>query len=176
DIKNLLLENLATESAKGYLQDYQPSLDPSLAYQLQEKSKFLWKRIERGEAIELPPLPSLSKLYSQGKRRGFFLVQELSSLVQWLKTAFNLGTTLQDSPFETSIFKSEKFSSLYEKILEIFDIEKGEIKSEANYDLYLIRRKKNELTEELFYKLNRMKDKFFKMGYLQDNIFIQKEG
>ena len=175
-LKKKLIEQLSTESAKDFLYTLNPKIEPSQVYLLQEKTKFLWNRIEGGKDLVLPLLSSLSKLLSQAKKRGSFLIPELCSLVLWLRTFSELSKELQQSPFQEYFVNPERYIFLLGKITDILDVERREVKSEANYDLYLIRKEKNRLMENLFERLNRIKEKFYKMGYLQDNIFLQREG
>ncbi|MFN3406214.1 MAG: hypothetical protein ACK40E_00575, partial [Caldimicrobium sp.] len=175
-LKAQLTNFLITDSAKEYLSSYTPQIDSSKAKYLQEKSRYLWRKIEKGEPLEIPPLFSLKKLISQAEKRSFFIEKELYVLAQWFRTAFNLSSFLEDSPFDNSILCYDKFRALYSKILDVLDLERIEIKDEASLELYLIRQEKKKLTEELFNKLEKLKEKFYKNGYLQDNIFLQKEG
>ncbi|MFN4196548.1 MAG: endonuclease MutS2 [Caldimicrobium sp.] len=176
ELKAQLINFLNTESAKEYLSTYTPQIDASKAKLLQEKSRYLWDKIEKGESFQIPSLFSLKKIIFQAEKRSFFTEKELFALCQWLKTAFNLGSILEDSPFDNFKLYSEMFKSVYLKILDILDLERAEIKDEASLELYLIRQEKKKLTEELLDKLEKLKEKFYKSGYLQDNIFLQKEG
>ncbi|MFN3568068.1 MAG: endonuclease MutS2 [Caldimicrobium sp.] len=176
ELKVHLVNFLITDSAKEYLSNYTPQLNSSKAKLLQEKSRYLWNKLEKGEIVEIPNLISLKKIISQAEKRGFFTEKELYVLAQWFRTAFKLSLFLENSPFDNSILSYDKFKALLSKILNILDLERIEIKDDASLELYLIRREKKKLTDELFNKLEKLKEKFYKNGYLQDNIFLQKEG
>ncbi len=175
-LKERLFPYLKTEKARQILVQLEPFFDFEKATLLKEKSQFLWQEIEKGREIELPPLPSLEELFQRASKRGFFLSKEISKIAQWIETASNLKSFLENSPFLELKNYLPELELLFQKIKEIFDLERGELRDRASYQLFLIRKKRREIEEELIAKIERLKEFYWKKGYLQEDLYLQKEG
>lgn len=175
-LKNRLLPYLKTEKAKEGLRVLDPSFELEKAGLFQEKTLFIWQQIEKGSPIELPTLPSLEELFHKSSKRGFFLPKEILNLALWIETALKLKEPLENSPFSELKDYLPPLEELYQKIKEIFDLHSGEIQNHASYQLFLLRKKKRELEEEIISKIERLKEYYWKKGYLQEELYLQKEG
>lgn len=175
-LKQKLFPYLKTEKGKKNLKNLEPIFDLREAKLFKEKSYFIWHQIERGEKLELPSLPSLEEILQRASKRGFFLVKEISSLALWIETAYSLKKILDNSLFSEIKNYLPELERLLQKIKDIFDLNHGEVRSKASYQLFLIRKKRRELEEELISKIERLKEFYWKKGYLQENIYLQKEG
>lgn len=175
-LKERLLPYLKCEASKIRLSHLEPVFLPEESKRLLEESKFLWNLVEKGKGIHLPPLPALQSLLDVVSKRGVLLPKEVYQIALWIKTSLELREALRDSPFTLISKLSEEFSPLLDWIREVFDLERKEVKDTASYQLRIIRRKKRLLEEELFLKLENLKDKYYKLGYLQEPIFLQREG
>jgi DNA mismatch repair protein MutS2 len=175
-ILNHLDNYLYSDFSKERCQNLVPFFSYEEAVKAQEKTKFIWDLLEKGKKLELNPLKSLKNLFERASKRGFFLPIELSEIKKWFLTLEKLIPYLENSPFSN-------LKTLYEEIKEIdlyldrvLDWEKGEIKDRASYNLFIIRKKLKEAKEILFTKLEKIRENLFKKGYLQENLFTQKEG
>jgi DNA mismatch repair protein MutS2 len=175
-ILNYLNNFLYSDFSKERCQNLVPLFSYEEAVKAQEKTKFIWDLLEKGKKLELNPLKSLKSLFERASKRGFFLPIELSEIKKWFLTLEKLIPYLENSPFSN-------LKTLYEEIKEIdlyldrvLDWEKGEIKDKASYNLFIIRKKLKEAKEILFTKLEKIRENLFKKGYLQENLFTQKEG
>ncbi|PMP67646.1 MAG: hypothetical protein C0190_02905 [Thermodesulfobacterium geofontis] len=173
---NILSNFLYSDFSKEICQNLKPFFSYEEATKAQEKTKFIWNLLEKGEKLELNSLKSLKSLIERASKRGFFLPVELSEIKKWFLTNKKLIPYLENSPFK-------ELKNLYEELKEIdlyldkiLDWEKAEIKDRASYNLFVTRKKLKELKETLFAKLERIKENLFKKGYLQENLFTQKEG
>ncbi len=175
-LKQKLFPYLKTEKAKEDLKKLEPFFDLEKAELFKEKSYFVWQEIERGKKLELPGLPSIEEIFQKASKRGFFLVKEISNIALWIETAQSLKEILENSPFSEIKNYLPELEILLQKIKEIFDLERGEIRDRASYQLFLIRKKRRELEEELISKIERLKEFYWKKGYLQEDIYLQKEG
>ncbi|WP_068515945.1 endonuclease MutS2 [Caldimicrobium thiodismutans] len=175
-LKGRLLPYLKTEASKIKLVDLQPTFSQEESKRLREESAFLWNLFEKGKGIELPSLPSLQKIFDGAQKRGFLLPGEVFQIGLWIMTSLELRDILKNSPFLSLSRLSDELSLLLERIKELFDLERKEIKDSASYQLRIIRRKKRLLEEEIFLKLEDLKDKYYKLGYLQEPIYLQREG
>lgn len=171
-----LLPYLRTEKAKSSLKTFTPLFSKSEVLQLQKEGLFLWNLLDKGTKLELPSLPSISKIFYMAEKRGILLPQELSSLGLFIRTALRLKDILRDSPFSKIVGLGESLTPLLKELSGIFDFERSEIKDQASYQLFMIRKRIQSLREELISKLDRIKDYYYRMGYLQDNLFLQREG
>jgi len=177
---NRLLSFLSNFLYSDFSKEICSKLIPFFSYEeavkSQEKTKFIWDLIEKGEKLELISLKSLKASFDKAFKRGFFLPVELTEIKKWFITLKKLIPYLENSPF--SILKSlyeelEKIDFYFEKIL---DWERAEIKDKASYDLFIIRKKLKETREILFSRLEKIKENLYKKGYLQENLFTQREG
>jgi len=175
-LKRRLLPYLKTEKAKKELTNLEPHFDKNKALLFREKAEFLFNKFEKGKPLILPPLPHLEEIFEKAKKRGFFLPKEITALFNFINTSFSLKEPLANSPFSEFAFLVDPLSSLQEKIKEIFELEREDLKDRASYQLFLIRKEKRELEEELFSRLERLKDFYWKKGYLQEEIYLFREG
>lgn len=171
-----LLPYLKTEKAKSAIKTFKPLFTESEIFRLHHEGLFLWNLLEKGKKLELPFLPSLNKIFNLAEKRGILLPQELSSLGVFIQTALQQRDLLRDSPFSKIVELGESLRPFLEELFEIFDFERCEIKDQASSQLYLIRKKIQKLREELISKLDKLKDYYYSMGYLQDNLYLQREG
>lgn len=171
-----LLPYLKTEKAKSAIKTFKPLFTESEIFRLHHEGLFLWNLLEKGIKLELPFLPSLNKIFYLAEKRGLLLPQELSSLGVFIQTALQQRDLLRDSPFSKIVELGESLRPFLEELFEIFDFERCEIKDQASSQLYLIRKKIQKLREELISKLDKLKDYYYSMGYLQDNLYLQREG
>uniref|UniRef100_A0A7V6CEC5 Endonuclease MutS2 n=1 Tax=Thermodesulfobacterium geofontis TaxID=1295609 RepID=A0A7V6CEC5_9BACT len=175
-ILNHLNNFLYSDFSKERCQNLVPFFSYEEAIKAQEKTKFIWDLLEKGEKLELNFLKSLKNLFEKASKRGFFLPIELSEIKKWFLTLEKLIPYLENSPFS-------HLKTLYEEIKEIdlylnrvLDWEKAEIKDRASYNLFIIRKKLKEAKEILLNRLEKIRENLFKKGYLQENLFTQKEG
>ncbi|MCX7612757.1 MAG: Smr/MutS family protein [Caldimicrobium sp.] len=167
---------LRVEPSKSTIKRWNPLISPSKSRELLEETKFLWELLERGLGIELPTLSSLKKIFENGDRRGLFLPSEITHIGTWILTAKGLDKTLKNSPFNSIVEISKSLEPLLKEISHVCDLQRGEIRDQASYNLYLIRQKIAQLKEEILNRLERIKDHYVSLGYLQDNLFLYKEG
>ncbi len=175
-ILDCLTNFLCSEFSKDFCKEIVPFYSYEEAVKAQEKTEFVWNLLEKGERLELYPLKSLKTLFDKASKRGFFLPVELAEIKKWFIAIKKLIPYLENSPFSSfkNIYEDLKEIDLYlEKIL---DWEKAEIKDRADYNLFVIRKKLKETKEELLLKLERIKESLYKKGYLQENLFTQREG
>lgn len=175
-LKERLLPYLKCEASKIRLSHLEPVFSPEESKRLLEESQFLWNLVEKGKGIHLPALPALQSLFDVVSKRGVLLPKEVYQIALWIKTSVELREVLRDSPFALISKLSEELSPLLEWIREVYDLDRKEVKDTASYQLRIIRGKKRLLEEELFLKLENLKDKYYKLGYLQEPIFLQREG
>lgn len=175
-ILSLLDKFLYSDFSKELCRNLTPVFSYEEAIKAQEKTQFIWSLLEKGAKLELYPLKSLRNLFDKASKRGFFLPVELAEIKKWLITIKRLIPHLEKSSFVS-------FKNLYEELKDIdfyldkiLDWEKAEIKDRASYNLFVIRKKLKEAKELLFSKLERIKDSLYKKGYLQENLFTQREG
>jgi DNA mismatch repair protein MutS2 len=175
-ILNHLGNYLYSDFSKERCQNLVPFFSYEEAVKAQEKTKFIWDLLEKGKKLELNPLKSLKNLFERASKRGFFLPIELSEIKKWFLTLEKLIPYLENSPFSNlkTLYKEIKEIDLY--LDRVLDWEKGEIKDRASYNLFIIRKKLKEAKEILFTKLEKIRENLFKKGYLQENLFTQKEG
>jgi len=175
-ILNHLSNFLYSDFSKERCQNLVPLFSYEEAVKAQEKTKFIWNLLEKGEKLELNFLKSLKNLFEKASKRGFFLPVELSEIKKWFLTLEKLIPYFENSPFShlKTLYEEIKEIDLY--LNKILDWEKGEIKDRASYDLFIIRKKLKEAKEILFTKLEKIRENLFKKGYLQENLFTQKEG
>ncbi len=176
NLKKRLSSFIKTKSTEEKLSELEPSFDLERSQKLKSQSLFIWERMERREKIEIPFLVSLSNLFKKAKLRELFLPQEIYDLALWIKTALSLEKLVKDSPFASLLDLSKELSFLYERIKEVFDLERKEVKTSATYQLALIRRKRELLEGTLFERLDYLRERFYKLGYLQEDLYLQKEG
>ncbi|MCS7199275.1 MAG: Smr/MutS family protein [Caldimicrobium sp.] len=176
DLLKKLLFFLRTESAKLQLENYSPNFSFHKAKELYEETKFVGELLERGRAPSLPTLSSLKTLLSKGEKRGFFLPMEIAHIGLWLHTSQNLGNDLENTPFREIRRITEKLKLLFREISDICDLNTGNIRDRASYNLYFLRKQIYQIREKLLTKLEKIKDYYYKLGYLQDNFFLQREG
>ncbi|MGC9142193.1 MAG: endonuclease MutS2 [Caldimicrobium sp.] len=175
-LKERLLPYLKTEKARENLKTLQPFFSLEKALVLRDKTFFIWQELEKGRKIELPNLPSLEELFQKSSKRGFFLPKEVSQLALWIETALHLANFLENSPFSELISYLPDLELLYQRLKEIFELERGELHDRASYQLYLIRKKRRELEEELIFRIERLKEFYWEKGYLNEDLYLQKEG
>ncbi len=175
-----LLKALESYVVSDFVKEACKSLNPNFtiekAFLLQEKSKYLWELIEKGKDLELPSLRSLKRLFNKALKRSLFLPVDLVEIKKWFSVFQKISIFVENSPFSyiNSLYKELAY---IEKILDrVLDCERGEIRDNASYQLYVIRKRIKEAQELLISKLEKIKEHFYKKGYLQDNLFTQREG
>lgn len=171
-LNKFLFSNFSKEAS----QKLKPAFSFEEAILIQQKSKFVWNLLEKGEKIELTPLISLQELFNKASKRGFFLPIELAQIKKWFISLKRLIPLLKDSPFEELLRIYEEIKELEKSLDRILDYEKTEIKDRASYNLFIIRKKLKEIKELLFSKLEKIKNFYHQKGYLQDNLFTHREG
>ncbi len=155
-------------------------LTPEFSYKkvlsLQEKTRFLWNLLEKGQKIELPSLKSLNSLFEKAYKRGLFLPIDLIELKKWFLILKKLVPLVKDSVFHSLTILYEEIAYLESQLDRVLDYERGEIRDKASYNLFVIRKRIKEAQELLFSKLEKIREHFYKKGYLQENLFTQREG
>lgn len=164
-----------SDFVKEKIENLIPSFNLEDCIGLQNKTRFILDLINK-EKIELTPLKSLNKLKEKAIKRGFFLPSELCEIKKWFLTLRPILNHLKNSPFEGILGLYEELIYLERRMDAILDYERGKIKDKASYTLFIIRRKIRENTELLYSKIEKLKDHFYKKGYLQENLYTQKEG
>jgi len=173
---NYFSEFLVSDFAKQEVKQLLPNFEPEKAYLLQEQTNYLWKCIERGERFDLFPLKSLKILFQKAQKRSIFLPLELIEIKQWFNSLKTLSGILKSSPFSRLIGIYHNLSFLEETLDRLLDYERKGLKDKASYQLYVIRKKIREALDLLYVKLDKLREHFFKKGYLQENLYTQKEG
>lgn len=173
---NFLNNFLYSDFSKENLQNLVPFFSYEEAIKAQEKTKYIWDLLEKEENLKPDSLKSLKVIFEKASKRGFFLPVELIEIKKWFFIVKKLIPYLKNSPFGIlkSLYEELKEIELY--LDKILDGEKAEIKDKASYDLFVVRKKLKEAKENLFMKLERIKENLFKKGYLQENLFTQREG
>jgi len=175
-ILNYLINFLYSDFSKKISQNLIPIFSFEEALLAQEKTKFIWNLLEKGEKLELISLKSLKNLFEKASKRGFFLPIELVEIKKWFITLKKLTPYLKDSPFISLLTLYSEIKEVEIYLDKILDYEKAEIKDKASYNLFIIRKRLKEAQEILFSKLEKIKEHFYKKGYLQENLFTQREG
>ena len=175
-ILNYLTNFLYSDFSKKISQNLVPIFSFEEALLAQEKTKFIWNLLEKGEKLELISLKSLKNLFEKASKRGFFLPIELVEIKKWFITLKKLSSYLKDSPFISLLTLYSEIKEVEIYLDKILDYEKAEIKDKASYNLFIIRKRLKEAQEILFSKLEKIKEHFYKKGYLQENLFTQREG
>ncbi len=167
---------LSSDFSKKVCKDLIPNFDFEKAELLQERSKYLWNLFEKGKNINLPVLKSLKELFNKAHKRGLFLPVDLVEIKKWFLTLKKISPLLEDSIFSSLANLYKELKDLELQLDRILDYERGEVKDNASYQLYIIRKRIREAQELLLSKLEKIKEHFYKKGYLQDNLFTQREG
>lgn len=117
-ILNCLSNFICSEFSKSLSQKLTPIFSYEEAIKAQEKTRFVWKLLEKGENLELNPLKSLRNLFDKALKRGFFLPVELVEIKKWFIALKKIIPYLENSPFND-------LKTLYENIKEIeFQLDK----------------------------------------------------
>lgn len=170
-------ENVVSDFVKQEVKQLLPNFDFEKAYILQAQTSYLWNLIEKGERIDLVPLKSLRFLFLKAQKRSVFLPLELIQIKQWFTVLKRLSSVLNNSPFSRLVEVYQGVMELEQQVLDrVLDYERKEIKDKASYQLYVIRKKIREALDLLYTKLDKLREHFFKKGYLQENLYTQKEG
>ena len=175
-ILNCLSNFIYSEFSKSLSQKLTPIFSYEEAIKAQEKTRFVWKLLEKGENLELNPLKSLRNLFDKALKRGFFLPVELVEIKKWFIALKKIIPYLENSPFNDLKTLYENIKEIEFQLDKILDWEKAEIKDKASYNLFVIRKKLKEARESLFSKLEKIKENLYKKGYLQENLFTHREG
>jgi DNA mismatch repair protein MutS2 len=177
---NKLLTYLEKFTYSEFSKELCRGLTPEFSYKkvlsLQEKTRFLWNLLEKGQKIELPSLKSLNSLFEKAYKRGLFLPIDLIELKKWFLILKKLVPLVKDSVFHSLTILYEEIAYLESQLDRVLDYERGEIRDKASYNLFVIRKRIKEAQELLFSKLEKIREHFYKKGYLQENLFTQREG
>ena len=177
---NKLLTYLEKFTYSEFSKELCRGLTPEFSYKkvlsLQEKTRFLWNLLEKGQKIELPSLKSLNSLFEKAYKRGLFLPIDLIELKKWFLILKKLVPLVKDSVFHSLTILYEEIAYLESQLDRVLDYERGEIRDKASYNLFVIRKRIKEAQELLFSKLKKIREHFYKKGYLQENLFTQREG
>ncbi len=166
---------VSLEITKSRLSLYRPSLDPIRAKGLKEKVKFLLHLDKQGNLPTLPKIPDLRKLFAKANFRGLFLPNELVVLDTLIATTLSL-VNLKDSPFSEVYTLSEGLKEVSYRLREIIVPETSEVRDQASYQLFVLRRKIRELHQQILTKISALKDYYFRKGYLQEDLYTQRNG
>ncbi len=173
---DFLFPYLNSELAKNKYKQIVPPFHFEKALFLQEQTSYVWNFLEKGEDFNIPSLKSLKFLFIKARKRGLFLTGELIELKTWLQTLRKLSIYFENSPFSNLYETYKEIKFLESEIDRIVDYEKQNIKDRASYRLYVLRKKIKEVQEFLREKIEKLKDFYFKKGYLQEAIVTQREG
>ena len=178
---NAVLDYIKLELSSKFVLEHEdlffPATDYSKAVELQNKTKFFWEMLERGEDLPLSALISLRILFEKALKRGLFLPVELKSLKDWFVALRKLKPVLKrGSLFSNLLENFYLVEGLETELDRVFDSEKVDIRDRASYSLFVIRKKIREAEDLLFTKLENIKEYYWKKGYLQDAIFTQRNG
>jgi len=166
---------VSLESTQNRLLTYKPTLDFSRAQLLKDKANFLLELERKGELPSLPKVPDLRKIFAKAKFRGFFLPAELVVLDTLISTSLSL-INLKDSPFSKVYTFAEELKEHASRIREIIIPETSEVRDQASYQLFVLRRKIRELHQQILHKISTLKDYYFRKGYLQEDLYTQRNG
>jgi len=167
---------IRTESAKDYVSKYEPSFSLQKALILKEESNYLLNLFNSGIDIEIPNLPSIRNILDTAEKRGLLLPKELSKICLFIKFIRINRKLLVNSPFGVLVELSAPLEETFERLELIFNLETGDFSDKASYSLYLIRKKIQNLKDELFTKLEKLIEHYTKLGFLQEPIYLVKEG
>lgn len=172
-----LSENVVSDFVKQEVKQLLPNFDCEKACIIQAQASYLWNLIEKGERLDLIPLKSLRSLFFKAQKRSVFLPLELIQIKQWFIVLKKLSSILKNSPFSRLVDSYQAVKELEQQFLDrVIDYERKELKDKASYQLYVIRKKIREALDLLYGKLDKLREHFFKKGYLQENLYTQKEG
>lgn len=174
-ILDYLCDTALSEFVKEKIKKLVPVFDFEKALVLQRQTKFVFELLDVKD-INLIPLKSLTENIEKAKKRGFFLPLELCEIKKWFFSVKPLLEHVRSSPFESLLEIYEELKEVEKKLDTILDYGKREIKDKASYNLFIIRKKIRENTELLYSKIEKLKEYFYKKGYLQENMYTQKEG
>ena len=166
---------VSLEITQNRLSSYRPSLDLIRAKKLKDKIKFLLELDKRGDLPSLPKIPDLRKLFAKAIFRGLFLPAELVVLDTLITTTLSLFN-LKDSPFSEVYDLSEELKEVSNSIREVIIPETSEVRDQASYQLFILRRKIRELHQQILTKISALKDYYFRKGYLQEDLYTQRNG
>ena len=166
---------VSLETTQNRLSSYTPSLDLIRAENLKDKIKFLLELDKREDLPSLPKLPDLRKLFTKANFRGLFLPTELVVLDTLIVTGLSL-VNLKDSPFSEVYELSEELKEVSKSIREVIVPETSEVRDQASYQLFILRRKIRELHQQILTKISALKDYYFRKGYLQEDLYTQRNG
>ena len=166
---------VSLEITQNKLSLYRPILDLIRAKKLKEKTKFLLELDKQGTLPTLPKIPDLKKLFAKANFRGLFLPAELVVLDSLIATALSL-VNLKDSPFSEVYNLGNELKEVSNRIREIIVLETSEVRDQASYQLFILRRKIRELHQQILTKISALKDYYFRRGYLQEDLFTLRNG
>ncbi|NPA40204.1 MAG: hypothetical protein GXO57_07165 [Thermodesulfobacteria bacterium] len=168
---------ISSEFVLDYKELFLPCFDRKSVEFLRERTKYFWEVLEKGQRLEFPTLKSLRSIFNKASKRGLFLPVELKDIKSWFVTIRTHYSIIKNFPY------LENFDELYEEIAfieetldRVIDYERVEVKDRASYQLFIIRRKIKEAEALLLSRLEGIKEYYFKKGYLQENLFTQRQG
>ncbi len=170
-----LFPYLSFKGSANFLLSLKPSLNLERAKEQRAKTQALLALFRKGELPLLPSLPEIAPLIKKGQARGFFLPSELRVMALLLKEAKSLKV-LQHTPFFRINQLGEELSPLLEHLMERINLETSEVKEQASYQLFLIRRKVRELSQLILDRLNTLQSHYHRLGYLTEDMYTLKKG
>ncbi len=171
---NHLSKFLFSEKAKEELKSLAPPYNESQARALQKETLFILELFKKKVEFSFPELNSIEKLFSKQKKRGFFLPAELARFKPWFSSVRMLIPYLENSPFLRLKELFSEVAFLEERLEEVINCETAEVRDRASFQLYAIRRRIREVQENLWKRLEAVKDRLFKKGYLREGIITQR--
>ena len=171
---NYLSKYLYSEKAKEEVKSFYPPFDFKKANLLQKETQFISELFKNKIEFSFPELNSIEKLFLKQKKRGFFLVAEIIRFKPWFTALKTISPYLTNSPFFKIKELFDEIAFLEERLEEIVDIKNATIKDTASFQLYIIRKRLKELKEILWKKLEFIKEKLHKKGYLREPIITQR--
>ncbi len=171
---NYASQFLFSEKAKEEFKSFAPPYEKFQAGILQRETLFVLELFKKKIEFSFPELNSIEKLFFKQKKRGFFLPAELARFKPWFISVRIILPYLENSPFLRlkEVFSEVDF--LEERLEEVINCEAGEVRDRASFQLYAIRRRIRELQENLWKRLEVIKDRLFKKGYLREPIITQR--